>query len=32
VLELTEQGATIRLFWSKTSQDKEALVHLQAGP
>jgi hypothetical protein len=32
VLELTDSGATIRLFRSKTSQDKEAQVHLQAGP
>jgi integrase len=32
VLELTEHGATIRLFTSKTSQDKEAQVHLQDGP
>jgi integrase len=30
--ELTEQGATIRLFRSKTSQDKVQEVHLQPGP
>jgi integrase len=32
VLEVTEHGAIVRLFNSKTSQGQEAEVHIQPGP